>query len=68
MRTLILIGLVATLAGCSTYTDRTSPCVGSNGNPAVSRGHATPVLSFAPVVNERNTDPDCVFRPIGAGA
>jgi len=68
MRKLILLGLLAALAGCSTYTDRTSPCVGRSGKPVVSRGTASPVFSFAPDASRDATDPDCLFRPIGAGA
>jgi len=68
MRIFILTGLLAVLSGCSTYTDRTSPCIGRNSNPVVSRAAASPVLSFTPAVNGHVADHDCVFRPIGAGA
>lgn len=68
MRKLILIGLLAVLTGCSTYTDQTSPCVGRSSNSAVSRGVASPVLSFAPAASQNVTESDCVFRPVGAGA
>lgn len=66
MRKLILIGLLAVPAGCSTYTDRTSPCVGRSGNPTVSRSAAALILSFAPDISGSATNPDCIFRPIGA--
>jgi len=68
MRKFILTGLLAVLAGCSTYTDQTSPCVGRSGNPVVSRGPASPAPLFSPDVSRNATNQDCVFRPIGADA
>lgn len=65
LKTILIIAL-ATLAGCETYTDKTSPCVGRNGKPVVSRNSISPALSFAPAVSRNATDLDCVFRPIGS--
>ncbi len=62
----ILIIALATLAGCETYTDKTSPCLGRNGKPVVSRNSISPALSFAPAVSQNATDLDCVFRTIGS--
>ena len=68
IKTILIIAL-ATLAGCETYTDKTSPCLGRNGKPVVSRNSIStalsPALSFAPAVGQNATDLDCVYRAFG---
>ncbi|NRB19804.1 MAG: hypothetical protein HRU33_20215 [Rhodobacteraceae bacterium] len=61
----ILIIALATLAGCETYTDKTSPCLGRNGKPVVSRNSISPAMSFAPAVSRNATDLNCVYQPFG---
>ena len=67
MHRLILIALLAALAGCESYTDKTSPCIGRSGKPVVSRNDTGLMMSFLPTDEEAGPDPDCTYRPLGNG-
>lgn len=65
MHRLILIALLAALAGCESYTDKTSPCIGRSGKPVVSRNDTGLMMSLLPVEKEHGPGPDCTYRPLG---
>ena len=62
----ILFGLLAALAACETYTDKTSPCFGRDGKPVVSRSSISPALFATAAIARNAQNHDCVFKPIGA--
>lgn len=64
MRTLTLVGLLASLAACESYTDQTSPCLGRGNKQVVSRND-TAVQSFLPSQNSSAFAFDCAYRPLG---
>ena len=67
MHNLILIGLLASLAGCEAYTDQTSPCVGQGAASAKNRAPSSSSRAFmANQVSRNAIDLDCAYRPIGA--
>ncbi len=55
MKYILIATALVIVAGCSKYTDKTSPCVGTKG----------PSMSFAPEVTQ-GTSGDCVYRTIGS--
>lgn len=62
----ILFGLLAALAACETYTDKTSPCFGRDGKPVVSRSGISPAFFASAAIARNAQDHDCVFKSIGA--
>jgi hypothetical protein len=54
MKYVLMATALVIVTGCSNYTDKTSPCVGSNGTS----------MSFAPQVTKGAGD--CVYRTIGS--
>ncbi len=59
---LALFASAALLAACETYTEKTSPCFGRNGEPQVTRS----ALSFSTMgaPTQETAKPDCTFEPL----
>ena len=58
---LFMVAAVPLLSACEQYTEKTSPCLGRNGEPLVTRA----TLSFAataPVSDESSED--CTFEAL----
>ena len=58
---LFMVAAVPLLSACEQYTEKSSPCLGRNGEPVVTRG----TLSFAataPVSDESGKD--CTFEAL----
>ncbi|ASM75669.1 hypothetical protein SULPSESMR1_03626 (plasmid) [Pseudosulfitobacter pseudonitzschiae] len=49
------------LSACETYTEKTSPCFGRNGEPQVTRSALSLSTMGAPV---QAAKPDCTFEPL----
>ena len=60
MRLILLPTILLGLTACERYTDATSPCFGSEGEPLVSRAAGVPL----PLEGEPVADDDCVFEAI----
>lgn len=62
LRTCVLIlAALPFLGACSQYTDKTSPCLGRDGAPVVTRAAVTLV---APDTVQQDVPKDCVFEPV----
>lgn len=60
-----LLALCATaglLSACETYTEKTSPCFGRNGEPQVTRATLSFSTMGTPV--QDTAKPDCTFEPL----
>ena len=66
MKHLIRVAAILSVAGCTNYTDKKSPCVGAKGAPEVSRSTYQPSMSLIPQVSQNTTLDDCIYRPIGS--
>ena len=59
---LALCAAASHLAACETYTEKTSPCFGRNGEPQVTRSAFSVSTMGAPV--QETAKPDCTFDPL----
>ena len=60
-----LFATASLLAACETYTEKTSPCFGRNGEPQITRA----ALSFSAMGNpEQTAAKDCTFEPLPSPA
>ena len=59
---LALCAAAGLLSACEKYTEKTSPCVGRNGEPQVTRS----ALSFSTMGAsvQETAKPDCSFEPL----
>lgn len=60
MRLIIMVLFGTALAACERYTDATSPCIGDDGAPVVSRGAVNPL----PSSDLPKSQKDCHFEEI----
>lgn len=59
---LALCAAAGLLSACETYTEQTSPCLGRNGEPQVTRSALSFSTMGAPV--QKTNKSDCVFEPL----
>lgn len=59
---LALCAAASLLSACETYTEKTSPCFGRNGEPQVTRSALSFSTMGTPV--QETAKPDCTFEPL----
>lgn len=67
-RILLATLILASLAGCEKYTEKTSPCFGRSGSPIETKAAFAPNSLLLDISVGKETDDDCKFLSIGLRA